>query len=288
MSKWRFWSRGEESEPSTAVPASGPAVATRAKGFTPPPPRTATGIAAGLDTSDPVILQKLTRLQRLERQLEEAELAAQRENPWNERARLIDQAIEGLDEQIRQPVAKVDRQFPDLPSWPLNVESIDPESPSSVLLTAGRYRFPFAEEIDWAERGTTIVKGDLLLESDDLSDLASQAGFDLQVTERLSDALFALATSIRDAALAEHDPPKVSRFDKLLELCPVCGEIRLWNGICLSCVQRNGRLARFETERQRLFAERDAVLAERAAKVEQLPVLRKRYAEAVAALRTSD
>ena len=53
---------------------------------------------------------------------------------------------------------------------------LEPESPSRVVIEAGGHRFPFAEEIDWAERGTTIVKGDLLLESDELLDVAERLG----------------------------------------------------------------------------------------------------------------
>lgn len=229
--------------------------------------------------------RKVERLERLEQQLEEAELAARRDNPWNERAQLIDQAIAEVGDQIQQPIEQVDRPHPSLPDWPLTIEELEPESPSRVVIAADQYRFPFAEEIDWAERGTTVVKGDLLLEGDDLSRLARVLGLDLHATERLFDALFALATDARDAALAGRPRARIDRFDHLLGACPVCGDIQLWNGVCLSCVDRKARLGRLEAERQRLFVDRDAVLAERAAKVEQLPVLRKRYAEAIEVLR---
>jgi hypothetical protein len=285
MSKWRFWSKEGQIEAREPNREPSPAVATKARGFTPPPPRTATGLAAEFDMSDPDIARRVTQLQRLEHQVEEAELAAQRDNPWNERAALVDQAIKELDAQIRVPVERIDRNPPPLPDWPLTIVELVSESPSRVVIAANEHRFPFAEEIDWAERGTTVVKGDLLLESDELAALARELKLDLDVTEQLQDALFALATEVRDAALDGRALPGIVRFDQLLTTCPVCGDIQLWNGVCLSCVDRKARLARFETERQRLFTERDAILSERANKVEQLPVLRKRYAEAVASLR---
>jgi len=238
-----------------------------------------------LNSDDPVISRKLARHEQLERQLGEAELAAQRENPWAERVRLIDQAIAGLDGEISQPVEMVERAVPALPAWPLTISALEAEPPSRVVIEAGAYRFPFAEEIDWAERGTTVVHGDLLLESDDVLDAARSLGLNVNATERLSDALFALATEVRDAALEGRGPAQVERFDELLQRCPICGDIQMWNGVCLSCVDRKARLNRLETERQRLFLDRDAVIAERSAKVDQLPVLRKKYADSAAELR---
>ncbi len=286
MSKWRFWSKDATAEPIERVGTTTPPVAPRARGFSAPPPRTATGLAAALNSDDPVISRKLARLEQLERQLEEAELAAQRENPWTERTRLIDQAIAGLDAELNKPIERVDRPVPALPAWPLEVENLIADSPSHVVFTAGGHRFPFAEEIDWAERGTTVVRGDLMLESDELLDVARSLALDVYETERLSDALFALATETRDAELAGRKPEGVERFDQLLQSCPVCGDIQLWNGVCLSCVDRKARLKRLENERQRLFLDRDAVISERAAKVDQLPILRKKYAESAAALRS--
>ena len=106
MSKWRFWSKSEQTETATDSRTTPPPVASRARGFTPPPPRSATGLAASLNSDDPVISRKLARHEQLERQLEEAELAAQRENPWTERVHLIDQAIAGLDVELSKPVER--------------------------------------------------------------------------------------------------------------------------------------------------------------------------------------
>ncbi|MGD9713689.1 MAG: hypothetical protein AB7V46_16745 [Thermomicrobiales bacterium] len=286
MAKWRFWANRESSAPEFIDRTTPPPVATRARGFSPPPPRRKGGLAAELNSDDPVISRKLARHEQIERQLEEAELAAQRENPWTERVRLIDEAVAGLDTELKKPVERVDRVLPALPAWPLTVVEIRPQSPARVVFESGGHHFPFSEEIDWAERGHTVVRGELLLESDELLDTSRELGLDIDATDRLSDALFALATDVRDAALEGRSGPRIDSFDQLLESCPVCGDIQMWNGVCLSCVNRKARLARLEGERQRLFLDRDAVMAERAAKVDQLPILRKKFAESAAELRT--
>src|SRR5262245_5216137 len=91
MARWRFWER--ENTTQTALPVysqATPEIAPKARGFQPPPPRDQPSLNSLIaDTSD-----KLTRLYRRRDavmfDVEQAESAAQPDNPWFERIALLD------------------------------------------------------------------------------------------------------------------------------------------------------------------------------------------------------
>jgi hypothetical protein len=284
MVKWKFWSKSPGGASEAAPQAAVPTVAPHARGFVAPPPRTRALLPDPATVDDPALARKLRRHEAVERQLDEAELAARSENPWTERVRLIDEAIRGIDREMRSAPTRVDREPVTLPAMPITVVEVEPDPPSRVVLAIGDARLEFEEEIDWAERGTSVVRGDMLLANDGLTRLGAQLGIDVHTAERLEAGLFALATAIRDAALDGQPRPLIANLRDVLRPCPECGDIQLWNSVCLNCERHHAGQIRLAGERRRLFEERDSVLAERAEKVDRLPVLRKRCAESAADL----
>jgi len=283
MPKWQFWKRESETK-ATRPPQIAPPVASRARGFTPPPPRTASGMNELSGPSGPALSRLIHRQEMIQREIDQAELAGMPGNSWAGRAALIDQAIASIDSELRKPVKRVDGLVPHLPETPITVEVLQAAAPSRVRLTVEGQLLDYAEEIDWAERGTTIVRGELQLADGDLPALAQALGLNRDAASKLEISLFQLATEARDRALADDQQPVAVLVIDLLKPCPVCGDLALWNGICLNCDKRNTERLHHEDERKSLFDERDSILKHREATIERLPALRKRLAETNAAI----
>ena len=54
-----------------------------------------------------------------------------------------------------------------LPPVPIVIEEVKIEEPPAVSFHIGDQNFLYEEDIDWAEKGTTVVRGDLQLRSGD-------------------------------------------------------------------------------------------------------------------------
>ncbi len=156
-----------------------------------------------------------------------------------------------------------------------------------VRLTIGETDLELAEEVDWGERGVNIVRGELRAPSDAIASLGTRLGLDAQSTAKMEMSLVTLATEIRDRVLEGAPQPVMVLFSDLLTPCPECGDVRLWNGVCLNCEAHKANHAQLEDERKRLFQERDAILKDRESALERLPVLRRRLAESAAAIEKS-
>ena len=286
MPKWQFWKNESDAESAVAPPVA-PAVASRARGFTPPPPRSASGLAGSSESADPALTRLIHRHEMLQREIEQAETAGTPDNPWAERADLIDQAIASVVAALRKPVERVDVPVPPLPGIPIAVKVLRAEAPSSVRVILEGHQLDFAEEVDWAERGTSIVRGDLQLKNGGLSDLTTALQLDANAAAKFEMSLFSLATDARDRALENNPNLSDVLICELLPTCSVCGDLALWNGVCLSCEQRNAARLSLEEERKRLFEERDSILKDRATVIERLPMLRKRFAETATAIETA-
>jgi hypothetical protein len=220
----------------------------------------------------------------IQQEIDQAELAGIPGNPWAERAALIDEAIAGIDAELRRPIERVDVPVPPLPSTPIVIDVIQAEAPSHVRLTVEGQQLDYAEEIDWAERGTTVVRGDMERSDGNLPTLAAALGLDDDAASKLELSLFALATAARDRVLEDGAALPTALVSDLLRPCPECGDLALWNGVCLRCQERNAARLQLEEERTRLFDERDSLLKDREALIERLPGLRKRLAETKAAI----
>jgi hypothetical protein len=224
------------------------------------------------------------RQEMIQQEIDQAELAGIADNPWAMRARQIDDAIFAIDAELRKPVERVDVPLPPLPATPVDIEVVQAEAPSHVRISIQGERLDYAEEIDWAERGTNVVHGDLQLVGGSLAKVASPLGLDVDAAEKLALSLFELATSARDSVLETGRPLGQVLVRDLLTPCPECGDLRLWNGVCLRCEVLNAARLQLENERKRLFDERDSILRDREAHIERLPSLRKRLAETNAAI----
>jgi hypothetical protein len=283
MPKWQFWKKSPTEEKVEERPPV-PVAASRAKGFVAPPPRPASGITGRSEIPDPRLSRLVHRQEMIQQEIDQAELAGIPGNPWAERAALIDEAIAGIDAELRRPIERVDVPVPALPSTPIAIDVIQAEAPSHVRLTVEGQPLDYAEEIDWAERGTTIVRGDMERSSGNLPALATALGLDDDTATKLELSLFELATAARDRSLEDAGALAKALVSDLLRPCPECGDLALWNGVCLRCEERNAARFHLEEERKRLFDERDSMLKEREALIERLPGLRKRLAETKAAI----
>ncbi len=283
MPRWKLWKRSQSSSSDNG--SEGQATTeTSVRGFRLPPPRESR--LSGLP-ADPATTNRLERHEALRRELELAESAATDQSHWTARVNEIDEAIESLEVEMKTPDARIDRSIPVLPDTPIGLEAIKPDAPSRVQLSVNDQSLQFAEEIDWAERGTNIVRGELILDDHDRQRLAETLPVDDRDRGLIETSLIELATAIRNAALEGARPLALPQLNQLLAPCPDCGDLRLWNGVCLTCAQRNHARQQLLEQRQRLFAERDIVIREREAIVEQLPILRKRVAESAKALEKS-
>lgn len=284
MPRWKLWKRSRSASPGQEFDGQA-TTQTSVRGFRLPPPRESR--LSGLP-SDPSTTSRLERHESLRRELDLAESAANDQSQWTNRVNEIDEAIESLDLELRAPVSRIDRPLPGLPEAPIVLVAIKPDAPSEIQLSVNEQALRFAEEIDWAERGTNIVRGELMLNDLDRQRLAEALPVEDRDRDLIETSLIELATAVRNATLEGTQPPDLPQLNQLLSPCPICGDLRLWNGVCLTCSQRSHLRQQLLEQRQRLFGERDSVIRERESLVEQLPILRKRVAESAKSLEKSE
>lgn len=269
MPHWKFWESTRAPEPSSASPQ----IAGRAPVDRPPAPD-----AAARD-------QRLTQLRKRREGIlfdaTQAELATLPDNPWRDRVALLDETLAAVDSDLDA----LDRVEPlpalSLPETPITDVKVTADEPVDVRFTIGDERFHFAEEIDWAERGGAVVRGDLQQRAGDASRLVpAEIPHDRRddLTRHLRDSMTVLATDLRDRSLDGETLPDRPSLADLARPCPVCGGWRDWRGTCEVCATR-------AWQRQQLFAEANLLRAEQAGEeeerhkwVERLPVARRRLA----------
>jgi hypothetical protein len=283
MPRWQFWKK-DAPGPFRPAKTTPPPVASRARGFVPPPPREASLPDEAASSSDPVLQRLARRHDAIARELASAELATERENPWFERIGIIDEALDAIDRDLSDLDQVRAKPAPPVPALPVVIAFVFPDAPSEVLIRIGDSTLRYVEEIDWAERGTSVVRGELSLQNGEVQSLAEPLGLPERDRPSLESSLLAFVTDLRDRALAGESLPSEVSMSDLLKPCPECGGYEMWNGICLACEQRRAESRRLADERNRLFDERREVLEDREKTIENLPSLRRRQAEAKAAL----
>jgi hypothetical protein len=283
VARWRFWERQDTSETApTLVPPATPEVAPRARGFQPPPPR-------DLPTSSNLSAEDNDKLARLHRRrdtvmfdVEQAESASAPDNPWNERIALLDEALEAV-ERDRKALASLPAQpGTPLPPTPITNVQVVPETPASVSYSIGPERFDYSEDIDWAERGTQLVKPELVHRSGDPAALVPPDGPDDQreaLRDHLAASLFVFATDLRNRALNGNPLPEAPTLADLARPCDDCGGWRDWHGTCAECERHSWRSQQLHAEAERLRNERKQEEEERARLADRLPIARRRLAE---------
>lgn len=283
MANWKFWKKDPTPrQPQSAEDQEQPVVAPKARGFVPPPPRS--DRAPGGDASQQHLIN---RYNDLVRQLEEAESATAPDNIWIQRITLIDQALVANSQEVRQLDTFERRPGIALPGTPITGIKVRTEEPPTVSFRVGSEPFVFAEEIDWAERGTNVVRGELvkqlgsatrLLPADLPLDRASE------LLEHLDDSLFVFASDLRDRAIAGEPLPTSPSLADLARPCETCGGWKDWRGNCAECQKRDMTKHELNAERDHLLGERARQMDDRAKRIEQIPVIRRRLADVEASL----
>lgn len=283
MRNWKFWKRDPTPQPPrSAEDHDEPNIAPRARGFVPPPPR-----SDRLATGDERRIRLIERYNEVARQLEEAESATEPDNVWTQRITLIDQALVANSQETRQLDAFERRPGIPLPEKRITGIKVKTEEPPTVSFRIGSEPFVFAEEIDWAERGTTVVRGDLVKQLGSATRLLPEnlpLDRASELLEHLDDSLFVFATDLRDRAIAGEPLPASPTLADLARPCETCGGWQDWRGNCAACQKREIAKRELLKEREHLLGERSHQMDERAKRVEQIPVLRRRLADVEASL----
>ena len=194
-------------------------------------------------------------------------------------------ALETIEQEIVDETPMESRSLPSLPATPIADIAVELEPVPRVSFSIGTNHFSYAEEIDWAERGTQIVRGDLLAEDIDVTGLIPDSvAPDLrdELAAHLDRSLFGFATELRDRTVEDRPLPEHVTLADLAVPSIACGDWELWGGISLRCLNHQTRLRELNTERTRLLNERGAEIEERQRQVEELPIQRRRLAQTVA------
>lgn len=274
-----------EPKPAAAPPPS-PVPESRAKGFVPPPPRESMPVYA-----DPRADRLLKRIEAIEDEIESIERSGDPDSPYQQRISTLNAALESVEREINAAASLETRLLPTLPATPITDINVALDPVPTVAFSIGGERFLFAEEIDWAERGTQIFRGDLLAESGDIPTLLPE-GLDpelgLELAEHLERSLFAFATDLRDCVIEDRAFPAGVTLADLAVPSARCGDWELWGGVSLRCLEHESRLRDLNAERTRLLNERGTEIEERQRQVEELPLHRRRLSQAIADLQALD
>jgi hypothetical protein len=269
-------SEPEVTPPLTAVPA------TRARGFVPPPPR-----ETPQSSADPREVRLRMRIQGLEDEIEAVERSGDPDSPYQQRLAVLSSALDTIEQEITAATPRSARELPTLPATPITniVVTLDPVP--AVSFAIGTLRFSYEEEIDWAERGTQIVRGDLIgIDINPTTLIPDAIPHDLRedLAAHLDRSLFGFATELRDRTIEGRPLPEGVTLADLAVPSPLCGDWELWGGVSLRCLEHDTRLRELNAERTRLLNERGTEIEERQRQVEELPIQRRRLNQAIADL----
>ncbi|MCA9859663.1 MAG: hypothetical protein KC438_08070 [Thermomicrobiales bacterium] len=221
----------------------------------------------------------------MENEIELVERSADPDSPFQQRITVLGATLSSIEDEIRRatPLERLER--PSLPSTPIENVAVTLEPTPDVRFSIDGHRFDYAEEIDWAERGTQIVRGDLLpveLNVDPLIPTSLDGTMRAELAAHLDRSLFAFATDARDRVIEGREPPSGATLADLAQPCPECGDWQLWGGVSPRCLEHETRLRELAAERARILDERTSELEERQRQVEELPIQRRRVAQTLA------
>ena len=247
-------------------------------------PRTDVG-TFGLPT-DPEKANRLVALRKrreaLAHDVESATNAGTDDNRWRAEIKLIVQAIHEIDADR----AAIDATPPGpagaaLPATPITGVAVDVGPVARVRFRIGDTHFSYAEEIDWAERGTQLARSELIPDAGDVEVLIPAtvpADQRQALAEHLEQSLFAFASDLRDRTLNRESIPEATLSD-LARPSTECGGWLDWLGQSAAQQEREASKAVLFAERQRLMADRARLIEDQNKIAENLPIARRRLAE---------
>jgi hypothetical protein len=280
--RWKFWDESESNQetasPGSAQSGSLPGRTAHAGEPVPKP-----GAAS---THRPTHSEAQQRLASLTRRrdgilfdVEQAELARSADNPWRERMALLGETLK----VVQNDIAALDREprvvRPPLSPTPIIISEVTPDDPARIVFTIGSTEFHYESDLDWAERGTTIARGELLRTQGDPAAIIPDdipAGLQLELASHLENSLFIFATDLRHRADEGQPQPESATLADLAQPCPICGHWQSWGGFCATCAERANRRRVLEAEFMRISAEQAAEEEERAKWAERLPTALRR------------
>lgn len=274
----RFWKRDDE-EPASP-PSSGSAER-------PLPPHLAAARARTQAGDEPDrVARRAAELNRRRQaalfDIEQGELATTPDNPWQERVALLGDALVTVNEDVSRLDNAPPEPFAPVPATPIGDIQVSDDDPPSVSFIVGDEQFRYAEEIDWAERGHQVARGELRRQEGDPLRLVPP---DTPESPRdalgahLTDSLFVFASDLRDRVIDGESLPDRPELADLARPCHTCGGWLDWRGRCQACARRNAERQRLKRESDRLLDERASEAEEQHRFVERLPVARRRLAD---------
>lgn len=215
--------------------------------------------------------------------IEQGELAIEEDNPWKQRIGLLGEALETVEADYRAAEAVAPGPFHPLPDTPIDGMDVAVENDvARVRFAIGDERFVYEEPLDWAERGHQITRSELVRVAGDPAALVpadTPAALRDELLRHLTGSIFVLATVLRDRTLDEEPLPEEITLADLARPCPTCGGWTDYRGRCQYCARRAARLQELFRERDRLLNERAAEIEEQHRAAERLPLARRRLAD---------
>lgn len=267
---------------SPPAPVAATMPVSRAKGFVPPPPK-----ASERTSSDPRVERLTQRIRGLEDEIEAVERSGDPDSSYQQRIAVLGAALETIEREIAAATPFQTRALPLLPPTPITNITVTLQPVPQVSFDIGSSHFSYAEEIDWAERGTQIVRGDLAGNNIETSALISDdipGNLRAELEAHLERSLFAFATELRNRTVEGRALPTGVTLADLAVPSSKCGDWELWGGVSLRCLEHETRLRDLNIERTRLLNERGAEIDERQRQVEELPMQRRRLNQTIADL----
>ncbi len=215
--------------------------------------------------------------------IEQGELALEDANPWKQRTELLTEALETVEaDYVRAEEVEPGPWHP-VPETPLTGMRVAIDNDvATVTYLLGDERFVYEEPLDWAERGHQIARTELRRTAGNLDEVMP-AGVpeDLRdgLRRHLENSLFVLATVLRDRTLEEEPLTDDITLADLARPCPTCGGWTDYRGRCQHCARRKLRLQDLFRERDRLLNERAAEIEEQHRMADRLPLARRRLAD---------
>jgi hypothetical protein len=280
--RWKFWdeseSNRETAQPEIAQSGSLPGRTAHAGDPVPKPSAASTHLPTHSEAQ-----QRLASLNRRREgilfDVEQAELARTADNPWRERMALLGETLKG----VQSDIAALDREprvvRPPLPPTPITISEVTPDDPARIAFAVGSTEFHYESDLDWAEKGTTIARGELSrTKGDPAAIIPEEIPVELrdELASHLENSLFIFATDLRHRADEGQPLPESPTLSDLAEPCPICGHWQSWGGFCATCADRANRRRVLEAEFMRISAEQAAEEEERAKWAERLPTALRR------------